>query len=250
VAGFDETGLRVAGRLHLVHCARTGKYTLIICHSKRGREGIDDAGVLDRFRGVAVHDAWAPYDTYVDAEHQLCCAHALRELAGVADTAPEDQWCWATQAADALVAIQKPVTEATAAAGALDPEVLDEQIRRYHSATQIGITSTTARTDQVMRKHNARPPTARPARRLPPLYPRLANTPRQQRLRTRHPHDQTQTENLRMPADPHRSHTVSARSAATSPPPPNTASTSSKSSSCSPKADPGCPHISNHTAVT
>ena len=155
VAGFDETGLRVAGRLHWVHCARTGKYTLITCHSKRGREGIDDAGVLDRFRGVAVHDAWAPYDTYVDAEHQLCCAHALRELAGVADTAPEDQWCWATQAADALVAIQKLVTEAIAAAGALDPEALDKQIRRYHSATQIGITSTTARTDQVMRKHNA-----------------------------------------------------------------------------------------------
>lgn len=32
VAGFDETGLRVAGRLHWVHCARTGKYTLITCH--------------------------------------------------------------------------------------------------------------------------------------------------------------------------------------------------------------------------
>ncbi|MCA1708239.1 MAG: IS66 family transposase [Actinobacteria bacterium] len=64
VAGFDETGLRVAGKLHWVHCARTGKYTLITCHRKRGREGIDDAGVLGRFCGVAVHDAWAPYDTY------------------------------------------------------------------------------------------------------------------------------------------------------------------------------------------
>jgi transposase len=46
VAGFDETGLRVAGRLHWVHCARTGKYTLITCHPKRGSEGIDAAGVL------------------------------------------------------------------------------------------------------------------------------------------------------------------------------------------------------------
>jgi transposase len=154
VAGFDETGLRVAGRLHWVHCARTGKYTLITCHSKRGREGIDDAGVLGRFRGVAVHDAWAPYDTYVDAEHQLCCAHALRELAGVADTAPEAQWCWATQAADALVAIQTLVTEAIAA-GALDPAAIDEQIRRYRSAAQIGITSTTARATTLMRQHNA-----------------------------------------------------------------------------------------------
>ena len=59
VAGFDETGLRVAGKLHWVHCARTGKYTLITCHPKRGTKGIDAAGVLGRFGGVAVHDAWA-----------------------------------------------------------------------------------------------------------------------------------------------------------------------------------------------
>ena len=30
VAGFDETGFRVEGRLHWVHCARTGKYTLLM----------------------------------------------------------------------------------------------------------------------------------------------------------------------------------------------------------------------------
>jgi hypothetical protein len=88
-----------------VHCARTGKYTLITCHAKRGVEAMNAARVLRRFRGVAVHDAWAPYDTYVDAAHQLCCAHVLRELAAVADTAPAGQrWCWATQVADAVVA--------------------------------------------------------------------------------------------------------------------------------------------------
>jgi hypothetical protein len=48
VAGFDETGLRVAGTLYWVHCARAGKYTLITCHPKRGRAGIDAAGVLGR----------------------------------------------------------------------------------------------------------------------------------------------------------------------------------------------------------
>ncbi|HWJ51907.1 MAG TPA: IS66 family transposase [Propionibacteriaceae bacterium] len=157
VAGFDETGLRVAGRLAWVHCARTGKYTLITCHPQRGRAGINDAGVLGRFRGVAVHDAWAPYDTYVDVEHQLCCAHAQRELQAVADLAgPDVDWCWATQAGDALVALQKLVADAAAAgADMVGPDALDEQVRRYRSAAQIGIAATAARSTKVMRKHNA-----------------------------------------------------------------------------------------------
>jgi transposase len=157
VVGFDETGLRVAGSLHWVHCARTDKYTLITCHTKRGTEGIDDAGVLRRFRGVAVHDAWAPYDTYIDAEHQLCCAHALRELAGVADTAPPDaDWCWATQAGDALVAMQHLVTEAIAAgADTVDADALATQVHRYRWAAQVGITETAARCDAVTKNHNA-----------------------------------------------------------------------------------------------
>ena len=157
VAGFDETGLRVAGALHWVHCARTDKYTLITCHPKRGTEGINDAGVLSRFRGVAVHDAWAPYDTYADVEHQLCCAHALRELAGVADVAPGDaDWCWARQAADALVAMQRLVTQAVASGvDGLAADTLAEQVGLYRSAVQIGITQTTARSSETMRRHNA-----------------------------------------------------------------------------------------------
>ena len=157
VAGFDETGLRVAGKLHWVHCARTGKYTLITCHPKRGTKGIDAAGVLGRFGGVAVHDAWAPYDTYADAEHQLCCAHAQRELAAVAEAAgPDLDWCWATQAGDALVAMQKLIAAPiTTDADTVDTDALAEQVRLYRSAVQIGINSTAARSDKVMRKHNA-----------------------------------------------------------------------------------------------
>lgn len=157
VAGFDETGLRVAGKLHWVHCARTDRYTLITCHPKRGTKGIGDAGVLARFRGVAVHDAWAPYDTYLDVEHQLCCAHALRELQAVTDTAPSDaDWCWAGQAADALVTMQKLVAQAIATgADAVDPDALATQVRLYRAAAQIGITTTAARTGTLMKKHNA-----------------------------------------------------------------------------------------------
>ena len=140
-----------------MHCARTDRYTLITCHPNRGTEGMDHAGVLARFRGVAVHDAWAPYDTYVNADHQLCCAHALRELQAVADTAdPDAEWCWATQAADALVAMQKLVDDAImAGADTIDPDALGQQIVFYHSAVQIGVNQTAARTTKIMQKHNA-----------------------------------------------------------------------------------------------
>ena len=112
MAGFDETGFRVDGRLHWVHCARTGKYTLLMVHPKRGTQAMEAMGVLPSFAGVAVHDAWAPYDTYTGPDHQLCCAHALRELQAVTDAAPAGQWCWATQAAEALTAMQDLVRQA------------------------------------------------------------------------------------------------------------------------------------------
>jgi transposase len=160
VAGFDETGLRVAGGLAWVHCARTDKYTLITCHPKRGRVGIDAAGVLHRFRGVAVHDAWAPYDTYADVAHQLCCAHAVRELRAAAETAPtRNGWHWATQAADALVAVQTLITDAIDSDAIdpdrIDPDALGIQIHAFRCATLIGAAQTRARTTPIMKKHHA-----------------------------------------------------------------------------------------------
>ena len=114
-------------------------------------------GVLGRFHGVAVHDAWAPYDTYLDPAHQLCCAHVLRELQSVADASPPDtEWCWATQVSDALVAMQRLAAEATAAGSAsIDPESLAEQVQLYRSTARIGLTDTAARSDPIMKKHNA-----------------------------------------------------------------------------------------------
>jgi transposase len=155
VAGFDETGFRVDGRLAWVHCARTGKYTLLMVHPRRGRQAMDAMGVLPAFAGVAVHDAWSPYDGYPRADHQLCCAHALRELQAVADTAPQGQWCWAAQAADALTAMQALVTDASRHDRNPDPATLATQIHAYRSAALIGASQTAARSGKLMRKHNA-----------------------------------------------------------------------------------------------
>jgi transposase len=156
VAGFDETGFRVEGRLHWVHCARTGKYTLLMVHPRRGALAIEAMGVLPSFTGVAVHDAWAPYDMYHGADHQLCCAHALRELQAVADLAPEGEWCWATQAAEALTQMQGLAAEAIAQGrGGVDPAALAAQIARYRSAALIGASQTAARSGALMKKHHA-----------------------------------------------------------------------------------------------
>ena len=156
VAGFDETGFRVEGRLHWVHCARTGKYTLLMVHPRRGRKAMEAMGVLPSFAGVAVHDAWAPYDTYTIPSHQLCCAHALRELQAVTDSAPAGQWCWAAQAAGALTGMQALVSDATAQGrDAVDPAALAAQVHRYRSAVLLGARQTAARSGPLMKKHHA-----------------------------------------------------------------------------------------------
>jgi hypothetical protein len=54
----------------------------------------------------------APYDTYPGVTRQLCAAHAQRERQAVTDVAPAGSWCWAAQAAEALAALQKLVSEA------------------------------------------------------------------------------------------------------------------------------------------
>ena len=156
VAGFDETGFRVQGRLHWVHCARTGKYTLLMVHPRRSTEAMKAMGILPSFAGVAVHDAWAPYDTYTGADHQLCCAHALRELQAVTDAAPAGRWCWAAQAAEALTAMQDLVREAISQGRpTADPVALAEQIRLYRSAALAGASQTAARSGALMKKHHA-----------------------------------------------------------------------------------------------
>jgi transposase len=162
VAHFDETGLRVAGRLWWVHSASAGKYVLITVHDKRGVTAMDAAGVLPAFTGVAVHDGWAPYDTYEKATHARCNAHVLRELQAVIDhhdqTAGAGEWCWAAQAADALRTMKHLVDKALARDGTLDgvdTARMAEAKHDFRSAGRLGVRATAARASSLDKDHNA-----------------------------------------------------------------------------------------------
>ncbi|MDG4787670.1 IS66 family transposase [Micromonospora sp. WMMD1102] len=138
VVHVDESGLRVAGKLHWVHVATTGKYTLVWVHPKRGRAGIDAGQVMASITGIAVHDAWAPYDTYTPAAHQLCCAHLLRELTAAAELAPRA--VWPGQAADAILRLKTAADTARVhKASGINPDLLAEQTGLFHQAALIAV---------------------------------------------------------------------------------------------------------------
>lgn len=114
VVHFDETGLRCQGRNHWLHSASTPKFSRLFFHRRRGTQAMDAMGILPGFTGTAVHDAWAPYDTYTAPQHALCNSHLLRGLQAVTDhhatTEFADAWCWAQQVTDAILALHHAAT--------------------------------------------------------------------------------------------------------------------------------------------
>ena len=157
VVHFDETGFRTAGKLAWVHSASQGKFMLVTVHAKRGKDGMKAAGILPFFTGIAVHDAWKPYDTFEDvAGHALCGAHVLRELVAVTETGTGLDRAWAQQAIDALLALDE-AAEAARAAGktAIDPQILAEHEDWYRKAAATGIALNAGRSGKLQQKRHA-----------------------------------------------------------------------------------------------
>lgn len=90
VLNADESGLRVAGKLHWLHIAANDKLTWYGLHAKRGLEAIEAHGILPKRIGVLVHDCWAPYWRLENSIHALCNAHLLRELVYVKEVTGHD----------------------------------------------------------------------------------------------------------------------------------------------------------------
>ena len=135
VAHFDETGGRVDGRLQWIHSASTDTLTLLTVHRKRGVKAMLAAGVLPDFRGVAVHDNWAPYRNFEDVLHALCGAHHLRELI----CAEEQGQAWAVAMGCLLLDTKDAVEQAKAEDGKhLSKKALAELHASYREVIKLG----------------------------------------------------------------------------------------------------------------
>ena len=101
VVHYDETGTRVNGGLQWAHVASTPELTHLSVHEKRGKDAMNDIGILPKYQGKAVTDCFASYFTFIcTLFHQLCCAHLLRELTGIAENFGQS---WARKMSDLLI---------------------------------------------------------------------------------------------------------------------------------------------------
>lgn len=79
LAHFDETGVKMVRALAWTHLCTTQTHAHFGVHATRGKEAMEDIGILPNFEGTAVHDFWKSYFSYA-LNHAMCNAHLLREL--------------------------------------------------------------------------------------------------------------------------------------------------------------------------
>lgn len=131
----DETGGRVAGKLHWLHVASADKLTLLNFHGKRGGVAMNAIGLLPYFKGVSIHDYWRAYYGF-DCAHGLCNAHLLRELKFLEEEHSEK---WASQLSLLLVEIKNAVELAKKAGKKnLSPRRLSYFYKQYSDILRTG----------------------------------------------------------------------------------------------------------------
>jgi len=133
---FDETGMKISGKLHWLHSASTNLATLCLIHPKRGTQAMDAMGILPKRTGWSVHDFWKSYLKYEQARHSLCNAHLIRELIFLLE---QHQQGWASELLDLLLDIKQAVETARQEQhNALLPEKVTDFEMRYEQLVTLG----------------------------------------------------------------------------------------------------------------
>lgn len=133
----DETGLYVEAKRQWLHVASTSELTYYAAHPKRGKAATTDIDVLPHFKGVAVHDGYATYQSYNGCEHALCNAHHLRELTFIHEQFGQ---AWASKFKGLLTELKVEVQAAKAAdQTSLSSERLAEYEQRYQTLIEVGL---------------------------------------------------------------------------------------------------------------
>lgn len=115
VVHADESGIRIKGKLHWLHCAVTTTLTWLAPHAKRGASAFEALGLLQGVKGVLVHDGLISYKG-LDCTHSLCNAHHIRELVYVHEQDNQKIWhSWAQEMIDLLLLALKEVDAKEAA---------------------------------------------------------------------------------------------------------------------------------------
>ena len=137
VAGFDESGMRVKGKLNWLHVARNDRNTYYELHAKRGQVAMEAINILPQFKGTAIHDHWKPYYVYTDCEHGLCNAHHIRELEFIETRYAQS---WAGKMIDCLVEINDHVKSNKAAGNfKFTPDLVIKYDRKYSRILREGL---------------------------------------------------------------------------------------------------------------
>jgi transposase len=106
---LDETGARVAEKLHWIHVACTPLLTYLFVSPYRGSKAHDEIDILPKRNGTVVHDDYAAYFAYALLHHATCNGHHLRDLLFIEE---RYQQMWAKQLAALLVEIKQTVETA------------------------------------------------------------------------------------------------------------------------------------------
>jgi transposase len=174
VLPVDASGLQVQGKRHWLPVAATDRLTDDEVQAKRGKEAMDDGGILGHFTGTVMHDHWQSYFNYDECRHALCNAHHLRERQLIAT---QYQQPWAKAMAALLVEIKKAVEETQPQAASLPAERLADFERRYAAIVQEGFAAnppTPLTASEGTGKKRGRPPHPPPVNMLRRLRDSIA----------------------------------------------------------------------------